>query len=79
MQGLRHQQTQHSQHLINLGAQLRLLCPTRVLERGYSIVRTIAGEVVTDSTQVRHGQLLGVELAHGLLGVEVKESKCKLA
>lgn len=47
--------------------QLRLLGPVSVLERGYSITRTAAGELVRDAAQVTEGTELHTRLAHGEL------------
>lgn len=56
----------------NLHAQLDLLCPDLVLKRGYSIVRTQAGEIVTDPKGVTLGQSLDVQLAAGHIDVIVE-------
>jgi len=51
--------------------QLSLLNPKRVLERGYSIIRTQSGEVISSHTSVHLGQALQAELANGKIRVEV--------
>jgi exodeoxyribonuclease VII large subunit len=54
-----------------LGARLAALSPLRVLERGYAIVRTPAGGVVTDAAAVDQGGELHVRLRRGALAVRV--------
>ncbi len=56
----------------NLLTQLDLLCPDLVLRRGYSIVRSQAGEIVTDPEGVSIGQSLDLQLAAGHVGVIVE-------
>lgn len=75
-----HQQVQHQQMLrarqvAHLQTQLDLLCPGRVLQRGYSIVRSMAGTLITKSDQVDLGERLSIELAQGQLGVTVLENQ----
>lgn len=74
-QCLDHQRELRSGRLSSLQTQLELLCPSLVLKRGYSIVRTLAGEVIVSVDQVSTGQSLSIELAHGQLNVEVKDRK----
>lgn len=73
LQSAQHQYALRQKQLMSFQTQLSLLCPNLVLRRGYSIVRTPAGVVVMSATDVYEGQRLSVELAHGQLGVEVKE------
>ncbi len=57
-----------------LGQLQRLLGsydPRAVLQRGYALVRT-GGRTVRDTRQLRLGQLIMVELAHGTLTTEIK-------
>jgi exodeoxyribonuclease VII large subunit len=61
------------QKLAGLHTHLELLCPDQVLARGYCILRTAQGSLVTGTEQIRGGQKLDVELARGRLGVEVLE------
>lgn len=49
--------------------RLRLLDPRRVLERGYAIVRTQEGAVLTDPAQAPRGTALTAELKRGALRV----------
>ena len=54
-------------------AKLAALNPTAILDRGYSITRTIpAGTVVRDSRAVKIGQNLEVRIAKGTLRCQVK-------
>ncbi|MCC6536118.1 MAG: exodeoxyribonuclease VII large subunit, partial [Bryobacterales bacterium] len=48
-----------------LPAALAQLSPLRVLDRGYAIVESAAGHVVTDAAQVQSGDAIGVRLARG--------------
>lgn len=74
-QHLSHQQALRSGRLSSLQSQLELLCPSLVIKRGYSIVRSLAGEVIVSVDQVSTGQPLEIELAHGQLSVEVSDKK----
>lgn len=65
------------QRLQRLDQALHLLCPTRVLERGYSIVRTLDGRVVHAADSVALAQRLDVELAQGRLQVVVQAASTK--
>lgn len=71
----RHQQAQRFERLSSLRFQLELLCPSLVIKRGYSIVRSLEGEVIVSMDQVATGQTLAIELAKGQLGVEVRDKK----
>jgi exodeoxyribonuclease VII large subunit len=68
-----HQVALRLKQVTSFQSQLSLLCPTLVLRRGYSIVRTTSGVVVMSAAHVHEGQRLSVELAHGQLGVEVRD------
>lgn len=59
------------QRLAPLGAELVQLSPLKILERGYSIVETAEGRVVSDPATVKKGQVLGVRLAQGRIDVKV--------
>ena len=59
------------QRLAPLGAELVQLSPLKILERGYSIVETAEGRVVSDAATVKKGQVLGVRLAQGRIDVKV--------
>jgi exodeoxyribonuclease VII large subunit len=59
--------------LERLRLQLEERSPLRVLERGYAICTDEAGTVVQDADDVAVGGRIGVQLARGRLGAEVKE------
>jgi exodeoxyribonuclease VII large subunit len=59
--------------LNSLLQHLQHLDPTRVLARGYSMVRDENGKIVIDSAQVSQGEMLEVTFAHGSVRTEVKE------
>ncbi len=75
---LHHSRTQHLATLrsrsVQFSAHLDMLNPTRVLERGYSIVRGRAG-IVTDASQVNPGEDLTITLSKGTLMVQVREAE----
>lgn len=52
---------------------LNLLDPRRLLERGFTILRTADGRVVRDAQGVEDGQALRAELARGSLVMKVEE------
>ena len=54
-------------------AKLVALSPVQTLERGYAIVRTDSGEVVTSTTGVSTGARVDVTLAEGGFGARVEE------
>ena len=56
--------------LIPLTAALAQLSPLKILDRGYSIVETMEGHVVTDPAVIERNQLLNVRLAKGHLPVK---------
>ena len=57
-------------------AVLRAVDPHSVLNRGYSITRTVPhGKVVTDAGTVQGGQPLEIQLAKGQIAVIVREDK----
>jgi exodeoxyribonuclease VII large subunit len=57
--------------LAGLGGRLRALSPLNVLDRGYAIVRTPEGGVVTDAAAAAAGDALQVRLRRGALDVRV--------
>ena len=59
------------QRLAPLGAELVQLSPLKILERGYAIVQTADGRVVTGAAMVEQEQHLGVRLGQGRIGVKV--------
>ncbi|MEX5237575.1 exodeoxyribonuclease VII large subunit [Kocuria arenosa] len=56
----------------SLRARVRALSPQETLQRGYAVVLDASGAVVTDASAVRAGDLLGVRLAAGELGVRTE-------
>jgi exodeoxyribonuclease VII large subunit len=51
---------------VTLEARLRLLSPTNVLERGYSVTFDAeTGQVIRDATEVKPGQRLKTRLKQG--------------
>jgi exodeoxyribonuclease VII large subunit len=63
----------HEDKLASLQQHLQHLDPTRVLARGYSMVRDANGKIVVDSAQVAKGAMLDVTFACGWVRTEVKE------
>jgi exodeoxyribonuclease VII large subunit len=53
--------------------QLEALAPARVLERGYAVVRTGAGEIVRSPDDVAVDDALTIDVAGGRLGARVQE------
>lgn len=52
-------------------ARVRALSPQQTLDRGYAVVQTKDGSVLTDASRAQVGQQLTVRLAAGELGVDV--------
>ena len=52
-------------------ARVRALSPQQTLYRGYAVVQTTDGSVLTDASRAQVGQQLTVRLAAGELGVDV--------
>ena len=59
--------------LENSAAKLVALSPVQTLERGYAIVRTDSGDVVTAASDVSTGGRVDVTLAEGGFGARVEE------
>jgi exodeoxyribonuclease VII large subunit len=55
------------------GARLDAMSPLRVLERGYALVRTPAGQVVASAATPRPGDPLSLRFSDGELDVEVRK------
>ena len=55
-----------------LQAKIDALSPTRVLERGYAVVRDSNGRVLRNAVQTSTGSALDITLAVGQLHVEVR-------
>jgi exodeoxyribonuclease VII large subunit len=63
--------TQHRAAVASHGAHLEALAPTRVLERGYALVRDETGHVVTSAAERESGEALAVQFHDGRVGVVV--------
>jgi exodeoxyribonuclease VII large subunit len=55
--------------ITGLRGQVRALSPKLTLDRGYAVVRTTKGGLVTDPKKVSKGEQLRVTLSGGELGV----------
>lgn len=66
---------QQRQGLQQLQVRMELLNPQRVLERGYSVLTTQSGQVITSSQQAPVGTPLKALLADGSLDVSVTQPK----
>ncbi len=64
----------HEAGLQKLEANLAHLNPMAVLERGYSLVETAEGTIVTDSAALRAGDALKLTFAKGTAGVVVEKT-----
>ena len=60
--------------LKSLAAQLNGLSPLATLKRGYSICRTVSGEIITSSDQINKNEILDVKLSQGSLVCTVNDS-----
>jgi len=60
---------QESERAQARGRRLHLLDPRRVVERGYAIVRTAGGRVLTDAAAAPRGTKLSAELRSGRVGL----------
>ncbi len=69
---LRRRAADASTRLAVLQARMDALSPTRVLERGYAVVRDRNGRVLRDAAQTSSGSALDITLAVGQLHVEVR-------
>jgi exodeoxyribonuclease VII large subunit len=63
--------------LVTLHARLRALDPQRVVERGYSVVETLEGDLVTDPRQLTAGQELLLTMARGVAEVRLDKVKAR--
>lgn len=67
---------QHQQQVVaQIGARMELLNPQRLLERGYSVLTTQTGQVITTTQQAPVGTPLKVVLMDGSLDVTVTQPK----
>lgn len=69
-----HQCNAQQQRLNILTKSLQHLNPQGVLSRGYALVQTKQGQVVTEAQSLQAGQLLDISLANGQVEVEVKSN-----
>ncbi|RKQ36857.1 exodeoxyribonuclease VII large subunit [Kocuria tytonis] len=58
-------------------ARVRALSPQQTLDRGYAVLQTADGSVLTDADDAAPGQSLSVRLARGELGVDVTSSSAR--
>ena len=63
--------------LAMLQARLIALDPQRVVERGYSVVQSIEGELLTDPRQLNPGQQVQLTMARGTAEVELAEVRLR--
>jgi exodeoxyribonuclease VII large subunit len=67
---------EHEKSRLELAARaLQTVSPLATLERGYSIVTTTDGDVVTNATTVEPGRKIEVRLAQGELSATVDDSR----
>lgn len=66
---------QRAQSFEIAAAGLNMLNPLAVLSRGYSVVQTAAGQIISRTNEVKCGQMLEVILKKGRLDVEVTKVK----
>ena len=53
------------EELVQIRARVRALSPQATLDRGYSVVQLVSGEIVRDSKRLKAGDLLRLRLAKG--------------
>ncbi len=63
----------NNNQLKSLAAQLNGLSPLATLKRGYSICRTVSGEIITANHQIKKDERLDVKLSQGNLVCTVNE------
>jgi exodeoxyribonuclease VII large subunit len=63
--------SQYHNRLKISAAQLNTVSPLATLARGYSIVRTTDGKVITTASQVKQGDNIDVQLADGLIHTKI--------
>jgi exodeoxyribonuclease VII large subunit len=66
---------EHKAELARMAASMEALSPLGSLSRGYAVVQTPAGEIVTRASQAPVGSRVEVTLARGRLRCEVEESR----
>ena len=63
---------QHRTHIETLATHLTHLDPNAILRRGYSIVRTPAGQIVKSAEQLQMGETIEVQFAEGAVRATVE-------
>ncbi|MDO4918777.1 exodeoxyribonuclease VII large subunit [Kocuria sp.] len=63
--------------VVQMRARVRALSPQQTLDRGYAVVQTADGSVLTDAARAEVDQPLTVRLAAGELGVAVTETSSR--
>jgi exodeoxyribonuclease VII large subunit len=58
-------------HLQGAAQMLQMLSPLQVIGRGYSITQTETGEIIRDAEQVKPGERIRTQIAHGFIHSEV--------
>ncbi len=71
LHAVRDRVAQPRHRLAMLAARLRALDPQRVVERGYSVVQTPGGALLTDPQQLAAGQELRLTMARGVAEVQL--------
>ncbi len=59
-------------HVAAAARALQAMDPSQVISRGYALVRNEQGQLVTDSGQLKPGELLQLELARGAAQARVE-------
>lgn len=60
--------------VLHLRERVRSLSPQKTLDRGYAVVQTAAGHVVTDPSEVAAGDALRIRVAGGRFGVTATDA-----
>jgi exodeoxyribonuclease VII large subunit len=67
------QRTRASHRLQDLATRLAACDPERIVARGYALVQTIDGELVTDPRRLHAGDTLRLSLAQGHAEVDLAQ------
>ena len=67
--------TQKNQRFITCVAKLEAMSPLKVLSRGYSMVQTTQGHLLSSISQVELGERIHVQLRDGILNAVVMDKK----
>lgn len=65
------------EELVQIKARVRALSPQATLDRGYSVVQLVSGEIVRDSAKLKAGDLLRLRLAKGETNATVTANSAK--